>query len=201
MNSALTPINGDENIGFNSPSLKKILVAKHSDCLTIPDPDNVDPVSVSTDDEMANLVKISSDIIMDVGKSFLDIGFLQNTASMSSADVGEMGGMHPQHTLTFIMAKSDARRAGFRAMIQNEKLIFLVKDRNDNWRVFGDKDIGVYLQAGEGSVSPAEAEGRQQTSFTFLYDSNVEPCFFSGDVLLTDVESNPGGGGSASIIS
>lgn len=104
----------------------------------------------------------------------------QGNGGTTIAAQGEDGGKSLLNTLSFRVMGMHQSRMEFTNKVLNSKLIFLIKDLNGKWWLFGTKDIPATLQNVEGGLGNLAADPRGVT-YTFECSSATEPPEYTGE--------------------
>lgn len=164
------------NISFDCshrlPGLKKIFVARVSDIIAIPKPQEM---------------TITAAITMRLGKRFKEIEFTDDTAEFNDVmQINEENGEFYQKTVKIFHAFQEADK-DYNLSIMNEGIfILLIKDWQDVWQVVGtlenplrlkvDSDTGRGNSGVNGYSITFSGTGKKKSPFA--YTAQIDPIIF-----------------------
>lgn len=164
---------------------QNIYVAKFSDIETLPDPILNDSTGSGS---FADLVTISSNIVMKAAKSFWKIYVTLEKGSLNHESQGEMDGMSFLNKLKFFHPGSKAEVLGFAQWCKNSSLIFIVPELDGAKRILGHNLYPAKMISAPGGTGEKTAD-LKGTTFEFQSARKGPAPIFTGRVQVSGVGS------------
>lgn len=162
----------------------RLIYGYHEDIAVHPtEPDgSVTPLSLEDAGEL------SGDVVMKPGTKAFYFDFTEDVGNHQMAIVGDVDGLHTEHTLNIIKAKIKNKILGFIAAAMDRKMFFIVEDENENTYLMCNKKRGASMVASDGTTTGTGSGDRNQTSLQFKFRTR-KPLIYTGDTedLLTEV--------------
>lgn len=108
-------------------------------------------------------VTLKKDIVFNSKNGFFKIDAQIDTAEIKDELVGNRGNKKIKSSFEFFLSNTSARNCGFVKAFKNTPCIYIVKDKEGNFRVLGSKDIPVYFEDVTGTTgkTPEDNNGWQ----------------------------------------
>ncbi|MBC6698069.1 hypothetical protein [Hymenobacter sp. BT190] len=127
---------------------------------------------------------VTTAIVMETGKKFIDIYATRNSAGFEEKPAGELDGKSWEQTLSWFHPKIREGLLKVRQAINNGPWIFLAKDANGLMRIVGSKDLPAYSM--EGAMGPGtEPKSRNGANFNVQAASGRPALIYTGPIPLT----------------
>lgn len=168
----------------NTPGIQQtIYYAPLEDIASLPVPDKDD--SASATGTFADLVTITSDIVMKAGKQFHSMYVTLEDGDLKHEGQGEMDSMSFKNSLEFAHPGSKPEILGFAQWVKNNNIVFLVPEVDGQVRLLGSRAYPAKLQSAPGGTGKKSADGKK-TTFTFHSSRKGPAPIFKGKVAITD---------------
>ncbi|AMJ65037.1 hypothetical protein [Hymenobacter sp. PAMC 26628] len=175
----LTHIAGSDN----TPGIQQeIFYAPLEDIQTLPLPDKDD--SASTTGTFADLVTITSDIVMKPGKQFRSIYVTLEEGELKHEAQGETDSMSYKNHLEFAHPGSKAEVLGFAQWVKNNNIVFLVPEVDGQVRLLGNRAYPAKMATAPGSTGKKSTDGKK-TTFGFHSSRKGPAPIFKGKVAIS----------------
>lgn len=154
--------------GANQGGIFKLHLALEKNVISIPDA--IDGI-------------VADDIVMDPGKSFVEIQFPEETAKFFEPIIGENGGQSFEYHIDFTIAKDRAAVGVAMNNLIGQRFIAIYQDANGKIKIAGSKLQPLRLVKGDGDTGDAGAT-RNQRTFSLIGNGNQKSFFYSGGIQL-----------------
>lgn len=139
---------------------------------------------------VAELAKVTGDIVMDNGKDFQKIYGTLETAMVKDTQVGERDGKSWRTEFELLFSDITPEMLGSLSLLNNSRTVWLVKDQNSRTRILGHQ-VAVQLEGVEVNTGQKFADRRGVTIKGYCQGNTPAPIF-EGRVKLTGSTSGTG---------
>ena len=161
--------------------------ARKSDIGTMPDCVQTDPTGSGN---VAELAKVTGDIVMDLGKDFQKIYGTLETVMVKDEQVGERDGKSWKTTFELFFSDINPEILGSLALLNNTRTVWIIKDQNGRKRLLG-RQVAVQLDGVEVGTG-TKFEDRRGCKISGYCQGNTPAPIFEGTVKLTGSTSGSG---------
>ena len=181
LNIVLTDLSHDDAEDNTAGLAQNIYYGKISDVMTFPAPVVDDSAG---NGNLADLVTISSNIVMKSGKVMQKIYITLEEAELNGKLQGEIDGKSYMNGITFLHPGSKAAVLGFAQWSKNADLFFIVQEADGQRRILGHPAYPAKASDGDLTTGKKSAD-RKGNTFTFQ-SARKGPCpIFTGKIQLT----------------
>jgi len=124
---------------------------------------------------------ISEDFVMKDGKGFHKGYMTWGRGGVSWSLQGPMDGKSFTHNFEFYKPGADKESLAFLSLAKNENLVFIVKDKDGNFRVVGSEGIPAKMDSVDGGTGQSGEDDKGDT-ITFVSEGANPPYFYEGSV-------------------
>lgn len=139
------------------------------------------PTPIENPTSPTEKMTVSEDFVMKQDKGFHKGYMTWGRGGLSWALQGPMDGKSFRHTFEFYKPGADEESLAFLTLAKNENLIFIVKDKDEKFRIVGSEGIPAKMDSSEGGTGQTGEDDKGDT-ITFVSESAHPPYFYDGSV-------------------
>jgi len=143
----------------------------------------------STATDYDELMKYQGDFTMKAGKRFYKGYLTWGTGELKWDAQGGMDGKSFKQSLEISRPGCDEKALAFLDMVKNANLVFIVLDKDGNYRVLGSEFLAAKLESSAGTTGKTGEDSKADV-MTFVSELASPPRFYDGTIPLTEASGS-----------